>query len=70
MINKAELRAIRGQMMSTMYEVEWLTKTLSASVGASEPFSKSGDIETLDRRFERYYGVTLEQFDAWIEEAE
>ena len=32
MINKAELKAIQGQMMSTMYEVEWLTKTVSVSV--------------------------------------
>jgi hypothetical protein len=69
MINKAELRAIRGQMMSTMYEVEWLTKTVSVSVGATEPFGKVSDIETVGRRFERSYGVTLEQFDAWIEEA-
>lgn len=70
MINKSELRAIKGQMMSTLYEVEWLTKTVSVAVGATEPFSKGSEIIGVSRRFERAYGITPEQFDIWIEEAE
>ncbi len=64
----SELKMLKGVMISTLYELEYITGVLAKQHNENGT-SKFGNITSFSRRFYRQYGVELEEFNKWIEAA-
>lgn len=67
-ISKAELKMLKGVMVSTLYELEYITGVLAKQHNENGT-SKFGNITAFSHRFHRQYGVELEDFDSWVKGA-
>ena len=67
-INMSELKMLKGAMISTLYELEYITGVLAKQHNENGT-SKLGNITAFSRKFYRQYGVEIEEFDKWIEAA-